>query len=140
MKRSLVLLVCLLATACGNSGNSTSIDSGTSDGAKACGAGDDCNIAMNSGCDDDQRCDIVKVSSSCFEPTCVAPGLVPAGGACSLTNNEGALTWDNCGNHLVCYQGMCRTPCDSATPCATTFNCVPDSDVGSLVVSVCVPG
>ena len=140
MVMRLAWLGCLIGISCGGGGGTPPpIIDGSPDivDSKACGLGDDCNLVADTGCDDDQRCDVAMVNATCFQATCETPGPIQAGGACSLSNNEGALTWDNCGVGLICYQGTCLAPCD--TMCPAMFNCVVDTDVGSLTLSVCVP-
>ena len=140
--RGLAWLACGVLLACGSSSKKTSDGGGGGGDASHCNSGDACDIITDTGCGDDQRCDVAQINDTCFQPMCVEAGTMQIGDPCSNTNSEGSVTWDNCYVGSICYMGTCRAPCDpggSGAGCGSAAHCTADTDVGSLMLGVCLP-
>ncbi|HEY1555129.1 MAG TPA: hypothetical protein VGF94_09895 [Kofleriaceae bacterium] len=140
--RGLAWFGCVALLACGSSSSKTPDGGGSGGSGSHCNTGDACDVITDSGCGDDQRCDVAQISATCFEPMCVEAGTMQLGDPCSNTNSEGSVTWDNCFVGSICYMSACRAPCDpggGGAGCGSAAHCVADGDVGMLTIGVCLP-
>ncbi len=134
----LAIAIVIVSACGGSSGNSSTTDAGPGTDGRVCGIGDSCNVAANTGCDDDDRCTVVELGM-CFFPQCQGSGPEPVGAPCTMNaNTEGAEIWDNCGPQLVCFNSVCTRACSmGGTECTAPATCQPDPDVGALVLNIC---